>query len=579
MLRNENQVRTQKAEGKREFRIRHRRGLVRFFFFLLPSIFCLALQAQVTFERIANAPREPQQWVTYNGNYAGQRYSSLAQIKPANVARLTLQWAFQTGVPGEHETTPLVIDGVMYVTTPMNHAYAVDLRTGRSLWHYQRELPKTLSLCCAPQNRGFAALGDRLFLATLDTHLVALDSKTGNVVWDVEAADGATGHSFTLAPLVVKDKVIVGVAGGEFGVRGFIDAYDAETGERAWRFYTIPAAGEPGSESWAGDSWRKGGAPAWVTGSYDPELNLVYWGTGNPGPQLFGKNRAGDNLYSDSLVALDADTGKLKWYYQFTPHDTHDWDATQTPVLLDATIAGQPRKLVVTANRNGFFYALDRTNGKLLAAKPYTTVTWAKEIAADGRPVMLPDTEPTPEGKRVCPGGVGGANWNPPSYSPQTHLFYVENKELCMTFSAEEEEPRHRPGGLYIGSQFNVEGKEKDRGEVLAIDPLTGNIKWRFPQFSSAWAGVLSTGGGLVFTGDPEGYLIALDAASGKELWHLQLGGEVRSGPISYSFEGRQYIAVVAGGTVFTFALNDAAAPAPAGTGAQIKPAAMKKTK
>ena len=380
--------------------------------FLLSA--AVAAWPQVSSQRLLDAAREPEQWLTYSGNYNGQRFSPLDQITRDNVSRLALQWVFQTGVRGDHETTPLVVDGVMYITTPQNHAYALDLRTGRPLWHYERTLPKDLSICCGPQNRGFAALGDKVFLATLDAHLVALDSKTGNIIWDVGTAEADQGYSFTLAPLAVKDKIIVGVAGGEYGVRGFIDAYDAATGKRAWRFYTIPGPGEPGSETWQGESWKTGGAPAWVTGSYDPALNLIYWGTGNPGPQMYGGNRAGDNLYSDSLVALDADTGKLKWHYQFTPHDVHDWDATQVPVLIDTTIGGKPRKLVVTANRNGFFYVLDRTNGKFILAKPYTQVTWAKEIGADGRPVVLPNSEPTAEGNRVCPGGIGGTNWMSP---------------------------------------------------------------------------------------------------------------------------------------------------------------------
>ncbi len=567
----------------RNNRTLERRQLARKFAGAIPLIaICfvvMSAEAQVTYERIVNAPREPQQWLTYNGNYSGQRYSPLAQVQRANVQRLSLQWAFQTGIRGPNESTPLVIDGIMYVTTPQNHAFALDLRTGRQLWHYQRALPSgDMPLCCGPQNRGFAALGDRLFLATVDAHLVALDSKTGNVLWDVEAAEPGSGGSFTLAPLAVKDKIIVGIAGGEYAVRGFLEAYDAETGKRAWRFYTVPGPGEPGNETWAGESWKKGGAPAWITGSYDPQLNLIYWGTGNPGPQLYGKDRMGDNLYSDSLIALDADTGKLKWHYQFTPHDTHDWDSTQVPVLVDATVAGQPRKLVVTANRNGFFYTLDRTNGKLLAAKPYTAVTWAKGIGPDGRPQVLPNTEPTEEGNRVCPGGLGGVNWNPPSYSPQARLFYVASKELCQVFDIDEGPTPHRPGGLYVGSQFFTSADEAEKGQLLAIDPTTGTTKWKFDQFSGAWAGVLSTAGGLVFTGDNEGYLLALDAATGKDLWHIQLGADMHnSGPITYSFEGRQYVVAIAGSTVFTFALNEAAAPAAAPAKAKVRPAAMKK--
>ena len=532
------------------------------------SSLCLSLMfaaaiagAQVTDARLVGASREPQQWLMYSGSYDGHRFSPLTQINRGNVRNLTLQWAFQTGLSGEHESTPLVIDGVMYITTPQNNAFALDLKTGRPLWHYQRNLPKTMSLCCGPQNRGFAARGGRLYLATLDAHVVALDAKSGRVIWDVEAADPSKGYSFTVAPLVVKDKVVVGVAGGEYGIRGFIDAYDAESGERAWRFYTIPGDGEPGSETWSGESWQRGGSPAWVTGSYDPELHTLYWGTGNPGPQLYGKSRTGDNLYSDSLVALDPDTGKLKWYFQFTPHDVHDWDSTHVPVLVDDVVDGKPRKLVVVANRNGFFYVLDRTNGKFLFAKPYTKVTWAKEIDAAGRPVLNPNTDPTAEGNRVCPGGIGGTNWHSPSYSPQTHLFYLFSKELCMTFMSDEDlEPPHHAGRPYIGSNFNPEATEDDWSAVRAMDPRTGAMKWEFKHFAGAWAGVFSTAGGLVFSGDGQGNFIALDAETGKDLWHIQLGASIQSAAISYAIDGRQQITIAAGSTLFTFALPPNAA-------------------
>jgi alcohol dehydrogenase (cytochrome c) len=465
---------------------------------------------------------------------------------------------FQTGVRGPHETTPLVIDGIMYLTTRQNHAYAVDVRTGRPLWHYERSLPKELSLCCGPQNRGLAAFGDRVFMGTLDAHMVALDAKTGRVRWDVPAADADKGYSFTGAPLVVKDKVIVGVAGGEYGVRGFIDAYDVQTGARAWRFFTVPAEGEPGNDTWTGDSWKRGGAPAWVTGSFDPELNTLYWGTGNPGPQVYGATRMGDNLYSDSLVALDPDTGKLKWHFQFTPHDVHDWDSTHVPVLIDEPVDGRPRKLVAVANRNGFFYLLDRTNGAFLFAKAYTQVTWAKEIGPDGRPVLLPQIEPTADGTRVCPSGTGGTNWHSPSYSPRTHLFYVFSKEQCDIFMADKNlEPPYRPGRPFIGSAFFALPDEKDEGTVRAIDPTTGAIRWAFKLFSGAWAGVLSTAGGLVFSGDGQGNFVALDALTGHDLWHILLGAPIQTAAVSYALEGRQYVTISAGEALFTFALPE----------------------
>ena len=522
---------------------------------------CLAvssISAQVTSERLLDASREPQQWLMYSGAYDGSRFTPLDQINRSNVQRLALQWVFQTRVRGQHETTPLVIDGVMYLTTPQNHAYAVDVRTGRPLWHYERNLPKEMSLCCGPQNRGLAALGDRLFMGTLDAHVVSLDAKTGRVRWDVPAADADKGYSFTGAPLVVKDKIIVGVAGGEYGVRGFIDAYDAASGSRVWRFYTIPGEGEPGNETWKGDSWKRGGAPTWVTGSYDPGLNLLYWGTGNPGPQMYGANRLGDNLYSDSLVALDPDTGALKWHFQFTPHDVHDWDSTHTPILIDETIAGRPRKLVAVANRNGFFYVLDRATGAFLLARPYTQVTWAKEIDANGRPVVLPNTAPTAEGNRVCPSGTGGTNWHSPSYSPRTHLFYFFSYEQCDTFMSDEKlEPPYRPGRLFIGSAFFPLPEERAETAVRAVDPRTGTVRWEFKQFADAWAGVFSTAGGLVFSGDGQGNFIALDAETGKDLWHVQLGAPIHTAAISFSVDGRQHVAILAGDALFAFALRN----------------------
>ena len=323
---------------------------------------------QVTYERLLKAVDEPHNWLTYSGDYSGQRYSLLKQIHTGNVEQLAVQWVFQTRTPDKFEATPLVIDGLMYLSAPESHAYALDAGTGRLIWSYQHKLPEKIPLCCGLPNRGLAALGDKVFLATLDAHLVALDSKTGDVVWDVAADDYRKGYSFTAAPLVVKDKVVVGVSGGEYGIRGFIDAYDAKTGKRAWRFYTIPGPGEPGNETWPGDSWKSGGAPAWLTGSYDPELNLIYWGTGNPGPDLYGGDRKGDNLYSDSVVALDADTGRLKWHYQFTPHDLHDWDSTQIPMLLDLEYQGRPRKLLAFANRNGFFTCWTAPTGNSCSA-------------------------------------------------------------------------------------------------------------------------------------------------------------------------------------------------------------------
>ena len=513
------------------------------------------VRAQVSSQRLVDAAKEPQNWLTYSGDYAGRRHSALDQIGTSNVGRLRPQWVFQSEEKGKFETTPLVVDGVMYVTGQENLAYALDARTGRTIWRYQHPWPEDVRLCCGTVNRGLAVLGDKVFLATLDAHVVALDAKTGNVVWDVVAADYRKGHSFTLAPLAVKDKIIVGVAGGEFGIRGFIDAYDAETGKRAWRFYAIPGPGEPGHETWEGDSWKTGGSPAWLTGTYDPELNLTYWGIGNPGPDLYGEEREGDNLYSNCVVALDADTGKLKWYFQFTPHDVHDWDATQIPILLDLEFKGKPRKLRVQANRNAFYYVLDRTNGEFLHASAFARQTWAKEIDANGRPAVLPGSGPTPEGNRVCPGLSGATNWMSPSYSPQTDLFYVAVREQCdLYFNSPQP---FREGSVFFGSTYQPPDGEKNWGALRALDPRTGEMKWEFKYYSAPWAGTLSTAGGVVFAGDMEGYLFAVDAQTGKELWHFQTGAPIYSSPMTYSLDGTQYVVIPSGSGLFSFALPE----------------------
>ncbi|MGH8614819.1 MAG: PQQ-binding-like beta-propeller repeat protein [Gammaproteobacteria bacterium] len=401
-------------------------------------------------------------WGTYSGDYSSTRYSRLDQVDTTNVGRLAMQWAFQTG--GALEATPLVLDGILYLAGASSTAYALDARTGRVIWHYRRNLPDKLPLCCGQDSRGLAVLSEKVYLGTLDAHLVALDAKTGSVLWDVEAAEFRKGYSFTVAPLIVKDKVVVGISGAEYGIRGFIDAYDAKTGRRAWRFHTIPGPGEPENDTWKGNSWEKGGGSAWVTGSYDPEVDLIYWGVGNPAPALYGDDRGGDNLYTDAVVALDSDTGELRWHYQFTPHDVHDWDAAQAIVLLDFEMDGAPRKLLAQANRNGFFYVLDRTNGAFLHAKPFAKVTWASEVRADGRPVVLPGTDPSPEGTYVCPGLGGATNWHSPSFHPATGLVYVTVMEECNTFYSSP--TPYREGLLYIGSASLGVPKERGRGAV-----------------------------------------------------------------------------------------------------------------
>jgi alcohol dehydrogenase (cytochrome c) len=408
-----------------------------------------------------------------------------------------------------------------------------------------------LSICCGPVNRGFATKGGKLFKVNLEGILIALDATSGAVLWQAVMGDYKKGYTATAAPLIVKNLVVTGMAGAEFGTRGFIDAYDAETGKRAWRFHTVAGAGEPGGESWSGDAWKRGGGATWITGTYDPELNLVYWGTGNPGPDMDGDVRPGDNLYTCSVVALDADTGKLKWHYQFTPHDVHDWDAVSDPVLVEFNLDGHAVKALIQANRNGFFYVLDRTNGKVLRTKAYTKISWADGIAPNGRPITIAGQDPTEEGNIACPGMGGGHNWQATAYSPQTSLYYFTSTERCMPFYKTKQE--YVEGQWYQASTVDRGGP--GGGRILAVDPKTGNTIWHFDTISSPTAGVLATAGGLVFGGDAEGYLIAFDARSGKVLWRFQAGGPIYAPPISYALDGRQYIAVAAGQTMLTFAL------------------------
>jgi len=489
---------------------------------------------------------QAQDWTSYGKNTLGWRYSELDQINTKTVAQLTPQWMYQTNVPGKNETTPLVLGGMMYITGPSNNAWALDAATGRPIWSYKKATPAGVDLCCGQVNRGFAVRGDTLFKVNLQGTLVALDAKSGTVLWESTLADYKKGYSATAAPLIVKNLVITGMAGAEYGTRGFIDAYDADTGKLVWRVYTVDQG-----ESWPGDSWKRGGGSTWITGTYDPALNMIYWGTGNPGPDMDGSVRRGDNLYTCSLLALDADTGKINWHYQFTPHDLHDWDAIGDPVLADLVMNGQPVKAVMQANRNGFFYALDRTNGKVLLSKSYTRITWADGIDSNGRPVPIAGQEPTEEGKRTCPGMGGGHNWQATAYSPSTGLYYFTSTERCMLFYKTKQE--FVEGQWYQASTIGRD--EPGNGRIDAIDPRTGNLAWYFETISSPTGGVLATAGGLVFAGDAEGYLIALDARTGKALWRFQTGGTIIAPPVSYALNGRQFIAVAAGQTMITFSL------------------------
>ena len=510
----------------------------------------------ITPQDIAEGLKDPGRWLTYGGDYSSQRYSPLTQITPANVNRLVPQWTFQTGTTGAFQTTPLLIDGVLYVTGFNNNAWAVDARSGRQIWRYRRDIPSDLHNCCGAVNRGFAVLGDRLFMTTIDAHLVALDMKTGSLLYDVELADYKVGYSATVAPLAVKDKIIIGIAGAEFGIRGFIDAYDPLTGKRDWRFWTVAGPGDPGFSSWPqnSDAYKRGGGSIWVTGSYDPEQNLVFFGTGNPGPDYYSQNREGDNLYTASLVALDADTGKAKWHYQFTPHDVHDWDSTQVPVLADLPINGQTRKVVMFANRNGFFYTIDRVTGKIIVAKPFVETTWAKEIGPTGRPVLLPGNIPDENGTKTCPDLGGGTNYMSPSYDPSTRTFFVTARETCATYYSWEQP-------FQPGVQWESGATQRPRGQVnfgalRAIDPATGERKWEFRYPTVSSSGVLSTASGLVFNADGDGNILAFDSRTGKNLWHYQTGSGIRAtAGTTYMLDGKQYLLVPSGSTLVAFAL------------------------
>ena len=466
---------------------------------------------------------------------------------------LRLEWIFQTGQTGAFETVPLVVDGVMYLTAANGYAYAVDARSGRQLWEYKYVVPANLKLCCGTVNRGLAILDNRLFMVTPDAHVIALEAATGHLLWDTEMASAAQSYGATLAPLAIRGKVIVGVSGGENGIRGFVDAYDTATGKRAWRFWSIPAKDEPGGDTWLADSWKRGGGATWMTGTYDPKLNLVYWGVGNPGPDLYGETRKGDNLYTASVVALDGDTGKLKWHFQFSPHDTHDWDACETPMLLDLKWKGRDRKLVVQANRNAFFYVLDRETGEYLMSRSFARQNWAKEMDAKGRPITMPNTEPSAEGAHVCPGVAGAANWMAPSYNPETGWFYFPVREQCDVYFAEP--PVFVQGKAYWGSMFRGQTEEKEWGLLKALDPLTGETKWDFRYYRAPWGGTLATSGGLIFSGDEDGYLMAFDAKTGKNLWKINTGNRLVTAPITYMVDGRQYVTMPSGAALLTFAL------------------------
>ena len=512
------------------------------------------LTAQVSYDRIAEAEQEPENWLTYSGAYNSRRFSPLDQINRENVGRLRPAWVYQIKEPGRIQGTPIVDAGVMYVTEPPARVTALDVKTGRPLWSWSRPMSEdVLTVGFWRTNRGVAILDETLYVGTLDCYLVALDAKSGAERWKVQVGDNAIGHSITAAPLALDGKIIVGISGGEAGIRGFLDAYDAKSGKRLWRFYTIPGPGEPGHDSWGGESWKTGGGATWLTGSYDPELDLLYWGTGNPAPDWNGDNRPGDNLYTCSLIALDPNTGKLRWHFQFTPHDVHDWDSNQIPVLVDFEIDGRPRKLVAMANRNGFYYLLDRATGEFVLGTPYAKQTWAHGLDAKGRPILVENTTPTKDGNLVYPSLQGATNWMSPAYSPQTRLLYVPVREMGAYYF--KSEAKYKPGKFFGGGGERPLAKEA-WGAVRALDQTTGQMEWEFRTPTPLWAGVLATQGGLVFGGSPEGNVYALDARNGEPLWQFQAGGPIVANPISFSADGTQYVVTAAGSAYFAFALR-----------------------
>ena len=509
----------------------------------------------VTWERLLNAADEPENWLMYNGTLDSQRFSGLEQIHSRNVGNMELKWAYQIPEIDRAETVPLVVDGVMFVTEAPSNVVALDAASGRQYWRYDHELPDDLRICCGRNNRGVAILGETLYMSTLDAKLVAIDARTGNLLWAKEVAPYQSGYSKTAAPLIVKDQVVTGIAGGEFGIRGFLDSYDATTGDLNWRTDTIPGPDEPGNQTWAGESWRTGGSPTWITGSYDPDLDLVYWGTGNPGPDWNGDVRLGDNLYSDSVLALNGVTGNMDWYFQFTPHDIHDWDAIQVPILADIRYEGETRKVMMWANRNAFYYTLDRETGEFLTGKPYALQTWAEGLDENGRPIRVPNMEPSPEGTLVSPTIGGGTNWWSPAFSPRTGLFYVNAFDGEQLFFIRDED--YVEGEQYTGGGGQNAGPiENYHSAIRAIDPATGDVRWEYPIAPRSTSGLLTTAGDLVFGGTIDGYFFAIDAVSGEELWHVAVGARVHSAPLTYSVNGEQFVTIAAGNVVFTFGLD-----------------------
>ncbi|MEE2879975.1 MAG: PQQ-dependent dehydrogenase, methanol/ethanol family [Gemmatimonadota bacterium] len=531
---------------------------VRVNWLVLGLSFCFATPAvaQVPYQRLLDAQSDHDNWLTYSGTYNGHRFSPLAEINTETVKDLVPKWIYQVKNPGIVETTPLVVDGVMYVTEPPSNVTALDAETGRTLWRWTRPMPDDLIIIGFPRvNRGVAVLDDRVFVATLDGYLVALDASSGNVRWETHVADNALAHSLTLAPLAIDGKVIVGISGGEAGIRGFIDAYDSDTGELSWRTWTIPGPGEPGNETWGGDSWMHGAGATWLTGSYDPDLDLLYWGIGNPGPDWNGDVRPGDNLYTSGIMALEGETGKMRWHFQATPHDTHDWDSNQIPILLDAEWEGKPRKLLLNANRNAFYYVLDRETGEFLHGLPYAKQTWAEGLDDNGRPIKIPGMEPSYEGTLVWPSLQGATNWFSPSYSPLSKNFYVSVREMSAIYYKTDVE--YEEGRPYMGGGEQRLDGDQAQGWIYALDALSGKRMWEFRLHSPPWSGVMSTAGNLVFGASNEGNFFALDATSGEALWSFYFGAGARTNPMSFRLDSNEYVVFAGGNSIYVFGLSN----------------------
>jgi alcohol dehydrogenase (cytochrome c) len=496
-------------------------------------------------------------WPTYNGATGGNRYTTETQINKDTVARLGMTWMFTLPGAGNLQVTPVVVGGIMYVAN-VNECYALDAGSGRQIWRYRRARTTGLS-AGGGANRGVAVAGDRVFMETDNAHTIALNRFTGALLWDTELADWRKNYAASSAPLPAGNLIIAGVSGGEHGANGFVAALDQATGKEVWRFWTVPKPGERGSETWQGKDIEHGGAPTWFTGSYDPALDMVYWPTGNPSKEYNGDHRKGDNLYANCILALDRKTGRLVWHYQFTPHDLWDWDATQTSVILDAAWQGQPRALLLHASRNGFFYVFDRRNGELLLAKPFVrNLTWASGIGADGRPIKLPNQDPTPEGTKVCPSQDGATNWFSPSFNPATGLYYIQTFEKCSIYT-KSDAGEWESQKSYLGGTQRTGPDPTPQRVLKAIDISSGAIKWELPQYGPAysWGGTLSTASGLVIVGEDGGALMAVDAATGKPLWSFPTNQTWKASPMTYGFDGRQYLAVAAGPSILAFAIRD----------------------